>query len=110
MTTEKKRTPFWKLVLLVIAGVPVMLCSVAGIAFLSSGKGQAGALQNIHDQVAADAVAQYEMTKRGGSPIDACVHAGMVTAAYLQAKDESNYQKWKATESADCKAAGMSAP
>lgn len=110
MTAEKKRTPIWKLALLVIAGVPMMLCSVAGIAFLSSGKGQAGALQGIHDQVAADTVAQYEIAKRGGSAIDACVHAGMVAAAYLQAKDESNYQKWKATESADCKAAGMPTP
>jgi hypothetical protein len=31
----------------------------------------------------------------------------MVVAAYLQAKDETNYAAWKKTEIADCKAAGM---
>jgi len=37
-----------------------------------------------------------------------CVQAGMVSAAYLQANDEPNYQKWKAIEKTDCKTAGLS--
>jgi len=38
---------------------------------------------------------------------DVCVHAGLVAAAYLQAKDEENYREWKATEKTDCVAAGL---
>jgi len=64
-------------------------------------------MADIHRKVAADAVAQYNMTKRNGTAIDVCVHAGLVSAAYLQAKDETNYKASKAIESADCKAAGL---
>jgi len=34
---------------------------------------------------------QYEIAARHGGAIDVCVQAGLVTAAYLQAKDESHY-------------------
>ena len=64
-------------------------------------------LQGIHDQVAGDAVKQYEMARRSGTAIDICVQAGLVGASYLQAKDESNYQRWKQTESSDCASAGV---
>ena len=70
-------------------------------------KQAANDLQGIHNQVASDAVKQYEMTLRSGTPIDICVHAGLVSASYLQAKDESNYQRWKLTEAADCARAGV---
>ena len=59
------------------------------------------------DKVARDSIEKYEMVKRQGSAIDACVHAGIVSAAYLQAKDETKYSEWKAIEKADCAAAGM---
>ena len=65
-------------------------------------------MEKIEDQVATDSVKQYEIVKRNGTPIDACVHAGMVSAAYVQAKDEPNYQRWKAVEKADCELAGIS--
>lgn len=64
-------------------------------------------MQEIENKVASDAVDQYGIAKRNGSAMDACVQAGMVTAAYLQAKDEANYQKWKQTEKTDCSAAGL---
>ena len=64
-------------------------------------------MNDIYKKVATDAVDQYNITKRNGTAIDICVHAGMVSAAYLQGKDEANYTIWKATEAADCKAAGM---
>ena len=64
-------------------------------------------MADIHRKVASDAVQQYNITKRNGTAIDVCVHAGMVSAAYLQGKDERNYKLWKATEAVDCKAAGM---
>jgi hypothetical protein len=65
-------------------------------------------MDDITAKVAADAVVQYEMTQRnGGTPIDLCVQAGLVSASYLQAKNEPEFKKWKATEKANCAAAGM---
>jgi hypothetical protein len=39
--------------------------------------------------------------------MEVCVHAQMVVAAYLQAKDEENYKKWEAIAYDECKAAGL---
>jgi predicted nucleic acid-binding Zn ribbon protein len=64
-------------------------------------------LQTVHNKVADDAVQQYQIAKRQGDSIQVCVQAGLVSAAYLQAQDEANYQQWKATETADCRRAGM---
>lgn len=64
-------------------------------------------MNKIETQVATESVEQYNIAKRQGDAIQICVQAGMVSAAYLQAKDESNYQTWKATEGEDCKAAGV---
>lgn len=61
----------------------------------------------LHRRVCDDAVKQYEIVKRNGSPIDTCVHAGVAAAAFLQAKDEASYAEWKKTESADCAKAGI---
>ena len=68
---------------------------------------QGSGLQGIHDKVAEDAVKQYDMASRNGSSIDACVHAGLVSAAYLQAQDETGYKKWKSIEQSDCRVAGI---
>lgn len=57
--------------------------------------------------IGKDAVEQYEMAKRGGDRMQVCVHAGFVTAAYLQAKDEANYQEWLKIKKNDCRAAGL---
>ena len=64
-------------------------------------------LSNIEAQVASDAVKQYNIAKSSGTPVDICVQAGMVSASYLQAKDDTNYAKWKQLEAADCSAAGI---
>jgi hypothetical protein len=64
-------------------------------------------MSDIHNQVAADAVTQYGIAKRNGTAMDACVRAGLVAEAYLQAKDEAQYQQWKQTEKADCAKAGI---
>jgi hypothetical protein len=61
----------------------------------------------ITDKVARDAVDEYNMTRLNGDKIEVCVHAGMVAAAYLQAKDQGNYLNWKQTERNDCADAGM---
>lgn len=50
---------------------------------------------------------QYEIVSRSGSAMERCVQAGLVAGAYLQAKDEASYVKWKEKEKADCAEAGM---
>ena len=64
-------------------------------------------VDDIHKKGSPDAVHQYTITKRNGSLVEICVHARIVSAAYLRENDEANYTKWKAAETADCKAAGM---
>jgi hypothetical protein len=52
-------------------------------------------------------VKRYEIAKGSGSAMDVCVQAGLVSAAFLQAKDEDSYGRWKETEKADCARAGV---
>lgn len=61
-----------------------------------------------YNQVLADVVKKYNITKGNGSVMDICVQAGFVAAAYLHEKDESNYKKWKQIEEDDCAKAGLS--
>lgn len=68
---------------------------------------EALALENIYAKVATDAVAQYRLAKKSDDKIQVCVQAGLVSAAYLQAQDEPNYLAAKATEKAECAAAGI---
>jgi hypothetical protein len=64
-------------------------------------------MQSIHNKVAQDAIDQYEIVKRNANLVNTCVHAGLVAAAYLQPKDEPNYQKWRSIEVSDCESAGI---
>lgn len=90
-----------------IAGALLIL--VFGLYFFGGGveKHAASEMNKIGAQVATDAVAQYQIAKREGDKMQICVQAGFVAAAYLQAKDEANYQTWKTTEKGDCKKAGL---
>lgn len=85
----------------------VALCALAVIALPSCDAMVDQQMSEIHDQVSEDAVAQYEIAKRQGDPIQICVQAGLVSAAYLQAQDEANYNRWKSIEDSDCARAGM---
>ena len=87
---------------LVFAGVLLWFFAGDGLD-----KQTAREMQKIENQVAADAVNQYQIAKRQGNAIQVCVQAGLVSAAYLQAKDEPNYQQWKKTEIEDCRRAGV---
>lgn len=91
------------------AVIALLLMGVFGWYYFGGGlETQANrSLQEIKDTVAADAVTQYGIAKRNGTAIDVCVQAGMVTAAYLQAQNEAQYQQWKQTEKADCAKAGI---
>lgn len=64
-------------------------------------------LQKIENQVANDAIIQYEIAVRNGSDMDAYVQAGIVAAAFLQANNEENYKKWKAIENQMSKKLGL---
>jgi len=58
--------------------------------------------RTIEQQVAEDAVDQYNITRQLGTAIDQCVQAGMVSAAYLQANVQSSYAAWKEVKRRDC--------
>ena len=80
------------------------------IAALGLGSCQQAAeqqMQGIQDKVADDAVEQYRMVEKSGSAIDKCVQAGMVSAAYLQAKNDAEYSSWKSIEKLNCANAGV---
>jgi hypothetical protein len=62
---------------------------------------------DLEKQVAADSVAQYETAKAVGDAMTMCTYAGMVVAAFIQAKDAEKAKAWKAIEKADCAKAGM---
>lgn len=64
-------------------------------------------MTEIQNRVAADAENQYGIAKRQGDKMQIYVQAGMVSAAYLQAGDETNYRKWKEIEKKDGKAVGI---
>ena len=81
----------------------ILLIVLGGLAWYFFGGG-------IEDQVAKDAVKQYEISKKNGTAADICEHAGLVTAAYLQAKNEEKYRTAKSQEEQDCAAAGVPSP
>jgi hypothetical protein len=66
-------------------------------------------MSQIENDVAADQVKQYNMVKQSGTRMGLCVQAGAVSAAYLQAKDTPNYDKWESTRRADCVHVGLPA-
>lgn len=89
--------------------ISVILAIVVIWYFYGGGleKDAANSMKSIQNQVVADAVKQYEIAKRNGTAMDICVQAGLVSASYLQAQDESNYSIWKMTEKQDCARAGI---
>jgi hypothetical protein len=59
-------------------------------------------MQGVNEKVISDAKREYQIASSSGNPVDRCVHAGLVAAAYIQAHDQSNYQQWKMREDSDC--------
>ena len=95
-----------------IALVVIGLILVAGLAWyflkVSPEEQAAKDFSKLAQQVASDALRQYQIAKRNGNAMEACVHAGLVATAYMQAKDETNYQLWKKIQKEDCATAGIS--
>lgn len=102
---ERKVTPAGAFVGLLLSGAALWFCFGGGLE-----RQAAKDKQRIENQVAADAVKQYEIAARNDSAVDRCVQAGIVSAAYLQAKDEENYRIWKTKEVHDCDVAGFPPP
>lgn len=89
------------------AAISLLVIFASSLMFLGCDKLSELAGGSIEEQVAQDTVDQYNIAKRQGDPIQICVQAGLVAAAYLQAEDEPNYNRWKAIEEEDCEAAGV---
>lgn len=89
--------------------ISVILLVIVGWFFFGGGLEQQAQHQmdDISNQVAEDAIKQYEIVKKSGTEIECYTQASLVAAAYLQAKDEENYQKWKNIEKQHADAAGM---
>lgn len=83
---------------------------IAAVSLCSCQQTAESQMQDIQDKVASDAVEQYEMVAKSGTTIDKCVYAGLASAAYLQAKNESEYSTWKAIEKLNCANAGILTP
>ena len=97
-----------------IVGVILLMvrqCSMAADeikAKMPAGASVQGAFEKaVEQRVVDDSIRQYEIAKRSGTKMDACVHAGFVSAACIQAKDEACFKKWKAVEKSDCSKAGV---
>lgn len=78
--------------------------STISFLYLSSTGSRPSPLPN---KVIDDQVLQYNAAVRSGSLNDRCVQAGFVASAYIQAKDEPNYQAWSGIRNNECKAAGI---
>ena len=63
-----------------------------------------GTMDQARVEVARSQELQYRNLEAAGSPADRCDRAKQVAEAWLQAKNDAEYAKWKATESTDCAA------
>ncbi len=95
----------------VIGGV--VLCGIFAAGWVATnrneGRATQSAMDNINAQVLADSIRKYQMAKASGTAMDACVQAGMVKAAALQANSAAAFQQYTAIEKVDCAAAGLRA-
>lgn len=107
---EQNKKTSWKRWLKIIVGTILLF---VGFLFLISIGEEANKeatsdfINDIHKQVSVDAVDQYNIAKRQGDKIQICVQAGIVSASYLQEKNEAKYNEWKAIEKSDCVSAGI---
>jgi hypothetical protein len=62
---------------------------------------------DIYTKVAIDAEKQYEIVARNGDKNEMFVYAGTCVAAWLSAKNEVNYKKWKEIEAKNKKSLGL---
>lgn len=86
-----------------------LISAITACWCLSIGYSQAGInMQEINNKIINNAIDQYEIVKRNGTPTDICVQSAAVTATFLSIKDEPNYIQWKQIQKNDCRRAGLS--
>jgi hypothetical protein len=103
-----KKAPTASPVAKVIMGLLLVAALFVIIPFFAPGGGlMRSSMGAIEKQVTNDVVAQYNTARQGGNAIDVCVHAGLVKAAYIQAKDAAGTSQWNKIERADCGKAGL---
>jgi hypothetical protein len=78
---------------------------VSGVFFAAAPAALRKAETNMVHQIGKDAVQEYEMTRRHGTPRDLCRAAADVAEFYLRTHNENEYGHWKAVEKRDCDAA-----
>jgi hypothetical protein len=80
--------------------IPIIIGAILGVALLlSNPKGETAKAgwqrpAQTNNPVATDAAEQYKIAERAGDRIRMRLQASRCASAYLQAKDEKNYQKW----------------
>lgn len=100
-TTKKPKT--LKFIISIVAFIAIVWYLFGGGIEKQAAKDMA----KIENQVALDAEKQYKIAKKQGDKMQTYVQASLVAAAYLQAKDEANYNKWKEIENKHAKEVGM---
>jgi hypothetical protein len=100
-----------KKVLKIIGSVFLVLFAIGFIGSFMGDKTALNVVQHetdhLYNHVAEDQQKAFEIAKNSGNMTDAYVQAGIVAAAYLQAKDDVNYNKWKEIEKGIGKKLGM---
>jgi hypothetical protein len=78
--------------------------AILSLGLLCAGCGQVADAQAklVENLRIKDAIGDYE---KASQPLDRCVKAKMVAAAYADAKDVAETQAWSAREHEDCQAA-----
>lgn len=90
--------------LVLVMSVVLFGYSTISFLYLSTAGNKPSPLPN---KAVDDQVRQYNWAVKAGSQTDRCVQAGFVASAYIQAKDEPNYQAWSGIRNNECKAAGI---
>jgi len=92
-----------------IIGLPLLVALIANPpTFVNTNATANDAMKKITRKVADDQIKRFEIAqKNGGSVMDVCVQAGLVTAALLQDQDARRYADWKQIEKRTCKEAGL---
>ncbi len=85
----------------------VLLFGYSTVSFLYLSNAAGNTPSPIVNRAISDQVQQYNAAVKAGSPTDRCVQAGFVASAYIQTKDQTNYQAWSGIRNSECKAAGI---
>ena len=99
---DKKKSSSVAIIFLVISAILIWFVYGGGIKKQASTN-----MDSAYQKVSDDAVAQYNIAKAQGDKIQICVQAGFVSAAYLQAQNQSSYNNWKDIQKMDCERAGI---